>query len=238
MIQALGVGIGEEFNLAGPRYGKVVIMTDADVDGSHIRTLLLTFFFRQMMPLIEQGNIYVAQPPLFKVTRGRSSEYIYNEKVLAAEIKRLGIAESFIKDRHLGNEREIRDGALVSLIECLEEFDEHERVLALKGLTLEEYLHMRNGQEELPLYRVLLGETDHFCYSSAELDEITRQHPELFGESENEGGASARSLSLPSVKKSNAALTRCVCKALTLPTSSMIVPNGLTHLCCVAQGKR
>ena len=112
MIQALGVGIGEEFNLAGLRYGKVVIMTDADVDGSHIRTLLLTFFFRQMMPLIEQGNVYVAQPPLFKVTRGRTSEYVYNEKVLAAEIKRLGIAESFIRDRHLGNEREIRDGGL------------------------------------------------------------------------------------------------------------------------------
>jgi DNA gyrase/topoisomerase IV subunit B len=126
------------------------------------------------------------------VTRGRTSEYVYNEKVLAAEVKRLGISESYIIDRHIGNEREIRDGGMVSLIECLEEFDNHERVLALKGLTLEEYLHMRNGREQLPLYRVMLGETDHFCYSDAELDEITRQHPELFGEeSEENNGISA-----------------------------------------------
>ncbi len=82
MIQAFGTGIGDDFNIAAARYHKVVIMTDADVDGAHIRTLLLTFFYRFMKPLIEHGYIYIAQPPLYKITQNKRVEYAYTDEEL------------------------------------------------------------------------------------------------------------------------------------------------------------
>lgn len=82
MVTAMGTGIGEEFDISKARYHKVVIMTDADVDGAHIRTLLLTFFYRYMRPLIDHGYIYIAQPPLYKVQQGKAVHYAYNEKEL------------------------------------------------------------------------------------------------------------------------------------------------------------
>lgn len=92
IITALGTGIGEEFNLEKARYHKVVIMTDADVDGAHIRTLLLTFFFRFMRPLIEAGYIYIAQPPLFQIKQAKHVEYVYTDAQLKEALERLPVS--------------------------------------------------------------------------------------------------------------------------------------------------
>jgi DNA gyrase subunit B len=89
LISALGTGIGEGFDLSGLRYGRIVIMTDADVDGSHIRTLLLTFFFRYMQPLIDEGHLYIAQPPLYLITHGREKDYVYTEEEREKLIKEI-----------------------------------------------------------------------------------------------------------------------------------------------------
>jgi DNA gyrase subunit B len=99
MITAFGSGIGDDFDRSSARYHKIIIMTDADVDGAHIRTLLLTFFYRYMRGLIEEGFVYIAQPPLYKVQKGKRIEYAYSDKELNKLMDEMG------RDGNIGLQR-------------------------------------------------------------------------------------------------------------------------------------
>lgn len=102
LFTAIGTGVSEDFDIDNARYHKVIIMTDADVDGAHIRTLLLTLFFRYMRPLIDAGYVYIAQPPLYKVKKGKNDYYVYSDKELADKIKEIGGEKGLAIQRYKG----------------------------------------------------------------------------------------------------------------------------------------
>jgi len=157
IITAIGTGIGrEEFDRERLRYGKIIIMTDADVDGSHIRTLLLTFFYRHMPVLIEEGHIFVAQPPLYLLKKGKHSEYIFDEGTLAERLTRLGLEGSVLEVGVDGDgmAREIRGDDLAELLDAVAEIDASSRSLERRGVDLADYLSRRDPETgDVPVRR-------------------------------------------------------------------------------------
>jgi DNA gyrase subunit B len=124
MITAIGTGIGkDDFNVARLRYNKIIIMTDADVDGSHIRTLLLTFFFRHMQELITRGHVFVAQPPLYRIKKGKSEKYIKNDQEFTAEILRRAMENVSVEYAQSGSTEiaKLEKGELRSFLMSLDE---------------------------------------------------------------------------------------------------------------------
>lgn len=169
MITAIGTGVGEEdFNLEKARYKRIIIMTDADVDGAHIRTLLLTFFFRQMTPLIKEGYIYIAQPPLFKLKKDRKELYLDTDEALDEWLLAEGLesVELFpLKNGKLGKMYE--SAQLKSALKWLTELESLLKKLSRKGLELVDFLAFKK-KGDLPLYRINEDAGPRYIYSEKE----------------------------------------------------------------------
>ena len=173
MISALGCGIGADgFHLEKLRYHKIIIMTDADVDGSHIRTLLLTFFYRHMPALVENNFVYIAQPPLYRVTRKKASRYIQSEKEMDDYLLELGISD--VKIRLQGQQELLPPEKMKAFLDMILEVENLIARIERKGIHFREFLNARNAQGVLPRFQVSLLDGTRFAYSLNEFEALRR----------------------------------------------------------------
>lgn len=181
LITAIGTGIGQEdFDITKLRYGKIIIMTDADVDGSHIRTLLLTFFFRHMPELIRAGNVYVACPPLYKVKHKKSERYIHDERALQNLQLKLGMEGATITN--VKAKTTLKKEELEKLLAILQKIEEQAGIARKKGIALDVILQLRQAQTgNMPLYKALFKGASYYFYSDTELDEFIRDMEKSIG---------------------------------------------------------
>ena len=180
IFKAIGVSPGSELEDAGKRrYGKIILMTDADVDGSHIRTLLLTFMFRHMRPLVEKGCIYIAQPPLYRVVQRKQTRYVQTAEEMTKELIELGLA---------GTSLRFADGTIVEgetlrkIVGLIGDLDEPLLTLERRGIDLR-HLAAKHQNERglLPRYRVFLGRDQHWFIDKAELDRFLSEQETRLG---------------------------------------------------------
>jgi DNA gyrase subunit B len=178
MIAAFGCGIGvDNFNLEKLRYHKIIIMTDADVDGSHIRTLLLTFFYRHMPALIENNFVYIARPPLYRVTRKKVSRYIHSEKEMDEYLLNLGISD--VRVRLVGHTDPLTKDQMTEILQVIR--DEENLILSIerKGVPFREFLDAKDADGRLPRFQVKLGDEARFIFSEEEFAEVKKQDEEI-----------------------------------------------------------
>ncbi len=189
IITAVGCGVGrDDFDIDKRRYGKVIIMTDADVDGSHIRTLLLTFLFRHMRPLIEDGKVYIAQPPLYQIRKGKHVEYVLNDHVLNEKLSQLGFEDTALIVREGNEETSIRGERLVKAHEILDRVAAKARLLGRRGIDFGDLIcEHRDAERGVPsiLAQVQMpGRSefkDQFFHSEEELMVYRRRLVEEYG---------------------------------------------------------
>ena len=186
LITAIGTGIGGgdqegSFKMEKLRYGRIIIMTDADVDGSHIRTLLLTFFYRQMPELVRAGKIYIACPPLYKITRKKKEQYVDDDVALNKMLIQLGAEE--IKLKNLADGREVPAAALKELLTLLDRLSRFSDAMRRHGGDFEDYLNARHTDGKLPEYLVRIREgnadTAKYFTDNAALRAFHESDPEL-----------------------------------------------------------
>ena len=176
LIYAVGCGIDEEFDITKARYHRVVIMTDADVDGSHIRTLLLTYFFRQMRPLIEAGYVYIARPPLYKVTKGKKERYIDTEEQLNRYLISLGLDDLSFK---AADGSWLEKEKVTAMIEFYQRASQTSSGLRRNGLDSNAYFAAIREDGSCPCSRITVRECDgtstmQFCYTQEEEDAVVQ----------------------------------------------------------------
>jgi DNA gyrase subunit B len=191
MITAIGTGIGDgegegAFDLTKLRYHKIIIMTDADVDGSHIRTLLLTFFYRQMPQLVRDGYVYIAQPPLYSMTRKKRTEYVDDDAQLNRILLQIGTEE--VRLKNLADGREFEPKQLEEILLLLESLDKHATYIRRQGGDFADYVERRTTEGQLPHHLVKVregnAETVHYFVSAEELEQFRVENTDLFGDSE------------------------------------------------------
>lgn len=181
MISAIGAGIGDEADLGRRRYDKIVIMTDADVDGSHIRTLLLTFFYRQMYQLVAAGHVYVAQPPLFRVRSKKRVYYVQTEDAMKNQLLDMGLGEGVFDP---GDGRQISGDEMSKLCRTLSGLEDALVALERRGISLREHAGRRDATTgKLPMYHVFYGIEEHWFCSRESLESfVEKKSAEAGGE--------------------------------------------------------